>query len=208
MYRQRLGDGQSIWRRIQQSICHRSWQSQGDSLTSSLFFRPGNTNRDLFTVQAVAQGVVDEIVEGFAQQYRIALDRRRVTNFFKAEVHFPVERLPDMIAGGFFGKFDEVNRSRPWDAWVAFFTAGFPVQKIVFLPAGTSQEVVDTFVAAFRTIKARSDFAKISSKRLGKYPMYVGADAAAALTRAISVPDSAKAFVKKWLKDDYGVELK
>lgn len=95
-----------------------------------------------------------------------------------------------------------------WDAWKAFFTAGFPVQKIVFLPKGTSQEVVDTFITAFGKVKARSDFAKISAKRLGKYPMFVGKDAVAALARATSVPASATAFVKNWLKADYGVELK
>ncbi len=95
-----------------------------------------------------------------------------------------------------------------WDAWKAFFTAGFPVQKIAFLPQGTSKDIIDTFVKAFAKVKARPDFAKISAKRLGKYPMFIGDDARAALKRAISVPESAKTFVKGWLKKDYGVELK
>ena len=94
-----------------------------------------------------------------------------------------------------------------WDAWKAFFVAGFPSQKLAFLPAGTDQEIVDTFVAAFEEIKARPDFAEISSKRLGKYPMYVGADAKAALGAAITVDASAKEFVVNWLKEDFGVEL-
>lgn len=95
-----------------------------------------------------------------------------------------------------------------WEAWKAFFTAGFPVQKIAFLPNGTSQKVVDTFVSSFSQVKARSDFAKISAKRLGKYPMFVGAEAAATLGRATSVPASAKDYLLNWLKADYGVELK
>jgi putative tricarboxylic transport membrane protein len=99
-------------------------------------------------------------------------------------------------------------KGEAWDAWKAFFTAGFPVQKIAFLPAGTPQSVIETFVEAFAKVKARNDFAKISAKRLGKYPMFVGKDAAAALGRATSVPASAKAFVVKWLKKDYGVGLK
>jgi len=37
--------------------------------------------------------------------------------------------------------------------------------------------------------------------------MFIGDDAAAALGRATAVPASAKAFVIKWLKQDYGVEL-
>ena len=94
-----------------------------------------------------------------------------------------------------------------WDAWKGFFKAGFPVQKIVFLPNGTDQEVVDTYIKAFEKIRARPDFAKSSAKRLGKYPMFVGKEAAAATIGATSVPPSAKAFVIKWLKDDFGTEL-
>ena len=95
-----------------------------------------------------------------------------------------------------------------WDAWKAFFVAGFPSQKIAFLPKGTSQEIVDTFANAFAAIKARPDFAEISAKRLGKYPMYTGEGAAAALGTATTVSDSAKSFVVDWLKADFGVDLK
>ena len=57
-------------------------------------------------------------------------------------------------------------------------------------------------------IKARPDFAEISAKRLGKYPMYTGADAKAALGTAITVDSEAKSYVVGWLKDQFGVELK
>lgn len=95
-----------------------------------------------------------------------------------------------------------------WDAWKAFFIAGFPSQKLAFLPAGTSQEVIDMYVTAFESIKNHPDFAEISKSRLGKYPMFTGEGAKAALGSAITVPDSAKEFVVGWLKDEFGVELK
>ncbi len=95
-----------------------------------------------------------------------------------------------------------------WDAWKAFFIAGFPSQKLAFLPNGTPQDVVDTFTKAFEDIKNRSDFAEISAKRLGKYPMFTGAAAKTALAGATQVPDSAKAFVVNMLKEDFGVQLK
>ncbi|WP_299928639.1 tricarboxylate transporter [uncultured Pelagimonas sp.] len=94
-----------------------------------------------------------------------------------------------------------------WDAWKAFFVAGFPVQKLAFLPAGTSQDVIDTYTAAFNAVVARSDFAEISSKRVGEYPVFTGASAQTALGTATNVPDEAKAFVVNWLKEAYGVEL-
>ena len=95
-----------------------------------------------------------------------------------------------------------------WEAWKAFFVAGFPAQKMVFLPGSASQEVVDAYTAAFEAIKARADFAEISGKRLGVYPQMTGAEATGALQQATTVPDSAKAYVTEWLEKDYGVALK
>ncbi|MCP9483451.1 tricarboxylate transporter [Shimia sp. CNT1-13L.2] len=95
-----------------------------------------------------------------------------------------------------------------WDAWKAFFVAGFPVQKLAFLPAGTPQDVIDTYTKAFEAVVARDDFADISSKRVGKYKVFTGNGANAALGTATSVPDAAKVYVTNWLKEAYGVELK
>lgn len=94
-----------------------------------------------------------------------------------------------------------------WDAWKAFFIAGFPAQKLAFLPGDTPQDVIDAYTAGFAAVQARPDFAKISSKRLGKYPMYVGADAKTALNGALSISPDAKAYVVGWLKDKFGVSL-
>ena len=94
-----------------------------------------------------------------------------------------------------------------WEAWKAFFVAGFPAQKMAFLPKGTDAKIVKTFADAFAAVQARPDFAEISAKRLGKYPMYTGAAAGDALNGAISVNDDAKAFVKGWLNERYGVSL-
>ena len=94
-----------------------------------------------------------------------------------------------------------------WDAWLAFFTAGFPAQKMVFLPAGAPQEAIDTYTQAFHAITERDDFAEISVARLGVYPQMTGEAAEVALTSATAVPDEAQAFVLEWLADRYGVVL-
>ena len=95
-----------------------------------------------------------------------------------------------------------------WEAWKAFFIAGFPAQKMVFLPAGASNDAIVSYTAAFEAVKAREDFAKISAKRLGKYPQMTGDKAKGALESATDVPEEAKTFVIGWLKDRYGVSLK
>lgn len=92
-------------------------------------------------------------------------------------------------------------------AWKAFFVAGFPAQKMVFLPGGADQETVDAFSEAFQEVHARDDFAEISAARLGVYPQMTGEEAMGAVEAATTVPDDAKAFVVGWLKDRYGVEL-
>ena len=95
-----------------------------------------------------------------------------------------------------------------WDAWKAFFVAGFPAQKMVFLPNGASADAIATFTAAFDAVKARADFAEISAKRLGKYPQMTGQEAQTAMGSATSVTPEAKAFIVNWLQDKYGVSLK
>ncbi len=95
-----------------------------------------------------------------------------------------------------------------WDAWKAFFIAGFPVQKLAFLPAGTPQDVIDAYTQAFIAVTERADFADISSQSVGKYPVFTGSGAQNALATATGVPESAKAFVTNWLQEEYGVQLK
>ena len=95
-----------------------------------------------------------------------------------------------------------------WDAWKAFFVAGFPAQKMVFLPAGASNDAIVSYTAAFEAVKARADFAEISKARLGVYPQMTGDEASVALDSATKVPEEAKAFVVNWLGERYGVSLK
>ena len=94
-----------------------------------------------------------------------------------------------------------------WDAWKAFFVAGFPAQKMVFLPKGTSKDIIDTFSGAFKSITERPDFAEISKARLGVYPQSTGDAAKAKLIQGTVVDASAKAWIKNWLEERYGVKL-
>lgn len=94
-----------------------------------------------------------------------------------------------------------------WDAWKAFFIAGFPAQKMVFLPAGAPEEAINTFTEAFAAIQQREDFDEISRARLGVYPQLTGVAAQTALENATDVPQEAKDFVINWLSDRYGVVL-
>lgn len=95
-----------------------------------------------------------------------------------------------------------------WEAWKAFMIAGFPAQKMIFLPAGAPDWAIDGYTEALNKVLARSDFAEISEKRLGVYPQMTGAAAVKTLDLGTKVPAEAKAFVVNWLQEDYGVSLK
>ena len=98
--------------------------------------------------------------------------------------------------------------SKQFRVWKAFFVSGFPVQKLAFLPAGTPKEVSDTYAAAFEKIRSRPDFEKLAAKRLGKYPMFVGAESQDALKTATTLDFNAKAYATHYLKERFGVTLR
>lgn len=95
-----------------------------------------------------------------------------------------------------------------WDAWKAFMIAGFPAQKMVFLPKGAPQDAIDTYTAAFETVIARADFVEKSRATLGDYPQMTGDLASATKLQGTQIDPDAKAFVQDWLKERYGVSLK
>lgn len=94
-----------------------------------------------------------------------------------------------------------------WEAYKAFFVAGFANQKTIFLPGDAPQEVVDMYTKALEDIKARPDFAQISKEELGVYPQQTGEAARSATEQATTITGEAKQFVLDWLAEDYGVTM-
>ena len=168
-----------------------------------LMFERGEANIDYQTSSSYLSGVTPLVADGSAVPMMSwgALDADGNI------VRDPT--FPDMPT------FKEVCDATPscetsgtqWDAWKAFFVAGFPAQKMVFLPAGASADAMATYTKAFEDIKARADFAEISSGRLGVYPQMTGGEATGALDSATKVPGEAKDFVINWLSERYGVTL-
>ena len=169
-----------------------------------LMFERGEANIDYQTSSSYLKGVVPLVEEGKAVPMMTWGSLDADGNIIRDPT------FPDMLT------FKEIcdatagceTKGEKWAAWKAFFIAGFPAQKMVFLPQGASKDAIATYTKAFRKIHARPDFAKISAKRLGKYPQMTGDMATGALNSATSVPEEAKDFILKWLKDRYGVELK
>lgn len=168
-----------------------------------LMFERGEANIDYQTSAAYLKGVLPLVEDNLAVPMMTwgALDADGNI------VRDPT--FPDMLT------FKEVCEATPgcetsgesWDAWKAFMIAGFPAQKMIFLPQGASQEAIDTYTAALNAVIARPDFAELSGKRLGIYPQMTGEMAQSTLKLGTEVNDSAKTFVKTWLNERYGISL-
>ena len=101
----------------------------------------------------------------------------------------------------------EKPKGEAWDAWKAFFISGFPVQKMIFLPKGTPQDIVEAWQAAAKEMITDPGFAAKAETILGSYPQAVGKSAEIMKTQAITVSPEAKAWVRNWLTTKYNTEF-
>jgi tripartite-type tricarboxylate transporter receptor subunit TctC len=94
-----------------------------------------------------------------------------------------------------------------WDAYKAFFVAGFANQKTIFLPQSASQEMVDTYSAAIEKVVKADGFKASANEVLGVYPQMTGAAAIEATKQATSISPEAKKYVLDWLEEAYGITM-
>jgi hypothetical protein len=169
-----------------------------------LMFERGEANIDYQTSPAYLRSVVPMVEEGLAVPMMTwgALD---ADGNIVRDPNFP--NIPNFKEVCEATKGCETSGDA-WEAWKAFFIAGFPAQKMIFLPKTAPAEVVAAYDKAIREVIARDDFAQLSAKTLGIYPQMTGDAATKAKALATGVPDAAKKFVINWLKEDYGVSLK
>ncbi len=169
-----------------------------------LMFERGEANIDYQTSSSFLKGVMPLVEEGKAVPMMTwgALDE---DGNIVRDPTFPDIRTFKEVCDVTPGCETKGER---WEAWKAFFIAGFPAQKMVFLPKGATEEMIETYSNAFQKVHARDDFAEISKKRLGVYPQMTGDMAKATLKQGTQVPAEAKAFVINWLEERYGVTLK
>jgi tripartite-type tricarboxylate transporter receptor subunit TctC len=94
-----------------------------------------------------------------------------------------------------------------FEAFKAFNTAGFAVQKLIVLPKGTPKGVVDAYVGALAAAVAAPGFKEKAGEEIGEYVQATGAAAARMLKIALDIDPAAKAWVKKWLAVKFNAKL-
>ena len=94
-----------------------------------------------------------------------------------------------------------------YDAYFAFFTAGFPAQKMVFLPKGTSQDIVDAYQNAITEMKSDPDYLAAKEAVLGTYEQVTGKAADSLFKKGTVISPELRKQVVDMLAADYGVKL-
>ncbi len=94
-----------------------------------------------------------------------------------------------------------------YDAYFAFFTAGFPAQKMVFLPKGTPDDIVAAYQKAVVEMKSDPDYKATKEPVLGTYEQVTGKGADALFTKGTTISPELRKQVVDMLEAGYGVKL-
>jgi len=111
-----------------------------------------------------------------------------------------------------FGEAYELVHGRPpsgigWESWFAFFTAGFPAQKLLVVPRETPDDIVMAYQDAVETMKQDPVYIERKPAALGTYEQVTGAAAQTMYELATDVPLSARTWVRDWLRQRFRVNL-
>jgi tripartite-type tricarboxylate transporter receptor subunit TctC len=168
-----------------------------------LAFERGEANIDYQTSSAYLTNVVPLVEEGKAVPLFSwgALDEEG--NLVR-DPAFP--DLPH-FAEAYEMAFGEPPSGSAFDAWKAFFAAGFPVQKMVFLPKDTPEDIVQAYREAFEKAVADPELQAGKEAVLGAYEQATGEAAVRQAQLATTVDPEAKAWVRNWLEEEFDVRF-
>ena len=95
-----------------------------------------------------------------------------------------------------------------WNTWFAFMSAGFGGMKLLLTPKETPDLVVAEFHKGIRAMKEDGEYQKNKFKALGEYQQVIGQPADKIFDLATNVGQEEKAYMKNWLREKYGLNLK
>jgi hypothetical protein len=95
-----------------------------------------------------------------------------------------------------------------WDAFMAFLVSGFPAQKLMVLPKGTPDDIVETYRAAVRGLLKDPDYLAKRDEIIGEYEQVTDAAAEKLYKDGTSISPEARLWVRDFLAKTYNVQFK
>ncbi|WP_369921318.1 Bug family tripartite tricarboxylate transporter substrate binding protein [Marinomonas polaris] len=107
----------------------------------------------------------------------------------------------------YFKKFGKQPSGMEYTAYKKFLAAGFAFQKVIFIPADTPNDIIQTYQKAVKQMLQDPAFIKDSEIQVGPYENIVGIDAAQYLSDAITVSPELYTWISDWLKTKFDYKL-
>jgi tripartite-type tricarboxylate transporter receptor subunit TctC len=92
-----------------------------------------------------------------------------------------------------------------WDAMKAFLIAGFPAQKLMLLPKGTPDDIVETYRAAVRGLIKDPEYLAKRDQTIGEYEQVTDAAGDKLFHSATTISPEARTWVRDFLSKEYNV---
>jgi tripartite-type tricarboxylate transporter receptor subunit TctC len=93
-----------------------------------------------------------------------------------------------------------------FEAWLTFFNIAIMNSKALLLPAGTPDNIVNTYREAMARVLTSKEFQDVAAEEMGNYPMLQGEAGTKSLQAAATMSPEARAWVRNWLKEKYDVK--
>ncbi len=94
-----------------------------------------------------------------------------------------------------------------WEAMRAFLIAGFPAQKLLLLPKGTSDDIVETYRAAVRAMIKDPDYLAKRDTVIGEYEQVTDAAGEKLFQSGVTISPQARQWVREFLTKSYNVSF-
>lgn len=94
-----------------------------------------------------------------------------------------------------------------WDAFKAFLIAGFPAQKLMVLPKGTSDEIVEAYRSAVRKMKDDPEYQAAKEAALGGYEQLTDKAGEELFKEGTTIDPKARDWVRKLLEKEYNARF-
>jgi tripartite-type tricarboxylate transporter receptor subunit TctC len=168
-----------------------------------LAFERGETNIDYQTSSAYLKNVVPLVEAGQA----VPLFSWGVLDEDGNIVRDPT--FPDLphFAEAYEMLTGQAPSGDDFDAYVAFFTAGFPAQKMVFVPNGTSADIVAAYQNAVMKMQDDPEYQTAKASVLGAYEQVTGKAAQALFEKGTTISPETRAQVVGMLESEYNAKL-
>jgi len=169
-----------------------------------LAFQRGETNTGNDNVASYTKHVVPLIKEGVAEPL-FTLGFTRADGSIGRDPMLP--EIPT-----FLEVYERMHGKKltgpPLNAWKAIYTVRVMAAKMFVLPKVTKPEILETYRQTMAKIMADPDFQAKREKVIGPYEQSIGRDAEKLKVEATEMDDEAKAWLLKWLNDNYQTNLK